>query len=258
VTTSTPTLTADVFAPETGESVHAELSVDGEPFLPGSSVSGSGTSALALPAVGEGIHTWTVRARDSQGGVSATFGPLAIQVDTVVPTVPSTVTYSPNPNSTGSHEITWSPSLDAISSLASYEIRRSQDGGTTWTAVATLPVTSTNTAWKQDPPLTDGTYIYQVRARDNAGNVSSWSSNTNAVQVQGAGPTGPMQQVSASGGELRPTGVVNSPKRKKRKECLLALGSSSTGSTNTPFLAMLGLVLVMSRPRVGRRRIKGA
>ncbi len=102
-------------------------------------------------------------------------------IDWTNPAAPTSVSYSPNPNTTGTHTISWSGASDTGGSgIASYDIRRSSDGGSSWTTVATGAIT---TSWKQSPAVGTGTYIYQVETKDTATNMSSWSTNTNSVAV---------------------------------------------------------------------------
>ncbi|MCH7604544.1 hypothetical protein IID24_00910 [Patescibacteria group bacterium] len=111
----------------------------------------------------------------------STGGTLTISSDTTSPSPPTTVSYNPNPDNTGVYTVSWSGASDGTGSgIASYDIRRSADGGTSWGTVA-IGITETN--WIQSPAVTDGTYIYQVRAKDNAGNIGAFSSNTNTILV---------------------------------------------------------------------------
>jgi N-acetylmuramoyl-L-alanine amidase len=65
--------------------------------------------------------------------------------------------------------VTWSPTFVGPSGIKSYDVARSYDGGAF--KVVASGVTSTTFHW----PLKSGhTYRFEVRARDNAGNVGAW------------------------------------------------------------------------------------
>lgn len=66
-------------------------------------------------------------------------------------------------------QLTWS-GTDAGAGIASYDVQRSYDGGTFTTIASATTAKSLN--WTMNP---GHTYRFRVRARDNAGNVGSWS-----------------------------------------------------------------------------------
>ncbi len=148
----------------------------------------TGTSYTQSPAVGQGTYIYQARATDNAGNV----GPFSTNINTVVvdttnPSSPISVSYSPNPNNTGTHAVTWSGATDTGGSgIASYDVRRSVDGGGNWTTAAT-DVIAVN--WTQSPAQGQGTYLYQVRTKDNAGNVGSFSTNINTVVVDITAPS---------------------------------------------------------------------
>jgi hypothetical protein len=118
----------------------------------------------------EGNHTFSVKARDAVGNessvVSRTFG-----VDYTAPTVSK----SSGPDNgkwynSASQTFCWSGS-DSLSGINRYEYRISTDDGSTWSSWASL---GTNTAWTWSN-LSSSTNYYrvQVRAVDNAGNISA-------------------------------------------------------------------------------------
>src|SRR5207245_5361488 len=66
-----------------------------------------------------------------------------------------------------------------------YDLRRSGDSGASWSTIAS-PTSETAT----DAPF-PGSYYYEVRARDGAGNVSSYSGPSTSVIVDWTAPTVP-------------------------------------------------------------------
>jgi hypothetical protein len=91
------------------------------------------------------------------------------EADTETPTTPEGVTgeYSSVDSSTS---VSWEDSSDNIS-VSGYEVQRQQKGTTTWEQVGNV-ATAQYTDFKFAP---NKTYIYQVRAYDEAKNFSAWS-----------------------------------------------------------------------------------
>jgi len=120
----------------------------------------------------------------------------AIAVDTTAPSAPTGVAYTPNPNNTGAHSIFWAGAADNAggSGIASYNVRRSADGGATWTTVATGV---TGTSWTQSPAVVAGGYLYQIQIVDVVGHTSAFSDNTNTVLVDTTPPSPPGAPVSS-------------------------------------------------------------
>ena len=115
-------------------------------------------------------YSYTVRAKDVAGNVSAASSALAVTTkagtttDTTAPTVPTGLTAGTVTDT--SVALTWTASTDAGSGVAGYDIYR-----------GTTKVGSSTTASYTDTGLTASTaYSYTVRAKDNAGNVSAASS----------------------------------------------------------------------------------
>ncbi|TDB38907.1 MAG: hypothetical protein D9V44_04325 [Actinobacteria bacterium] len=108
----------------------------------------------------EGTTTVLFWSADAAGHVEAT-KTATIRIDKTPPTVPATVTASAL--STTSAEVAWTPSTDALSGIARYEVYR--DG---------VLVGSSTTTTFTEIGLTPGmTYRYSVRAVDVAGNASA-------------------------------------------------------------------------------------
>ncbi len=119
-----------------------------------------------------GISQYQVRARDAAGNTSALTAavmaappPCPPPTDTQPPTTPGTPTASVT---CGAATLTWAPSTDNMG-VTGYEIWRAPGtSGGTFTQVGT----STTTSFAHSGV---GTFRYQLRARDAAGNVSSFT-----------------------------------------------------------------------------------
>ena len=71
-------------------------------------------------------------------------------------------------------KLTWS-ATDEDGSIASYQLQRSSNGGSSWTNVSLASATSTTKTLQLSP---GGTYQFRVRATDSAGNSSDWALGT--------------------------------------------------------------------------------
>jgi chitodextrinase len=118
-------------------------------------------SPWTLSDLTEGLHTFSVRAIDGEGVPDPTPASWSWTIDTTAPPAPGSVTASALSSTQVS--LSWTSVTDA-SGIAGYDVYR--DG----TLLVQLgPVTSVTDSTVQ--PAT--TYQYTIRARDNAGNVSS-------------------------------------------------------------------------------------
>ena len=167
VTSDTVALTWTASTDNTGGSGLAGYDIYRGTTKVGSSTTTSYTDTSLSPST---AYSYTVRAKDVAGNVSAASSALsvttkAVATDTVAPSVPTglaatTVTET-------SVTLTWAGSTDTGGSgLAGYDVYR-----------GTTKVGTPTTASYTDSGLTAATaYQYTVRARDNAGNVSAASS----------------------------------------------------------------------------------
>jgi hypothetical protein len=147
-TDATFTFTAD----ESGSTF--ECSLDGGGFS-------SCTSPAAFNGLGDGAHTFDVRATDAASNTDPTPNSAAWTVDATAPNVSLA-----DPGSPVRGTVTLNPSADdgSGSGVASLVVQRSPAGAGTWTTIGT----SWNTTG-----LADGTYDLRARATDNAGNAAN-------------------------------------------------------------------------------------
>ncbi|EPB8683340.1 Ig-like domain-containing protein [Escherichia coli] len=132
-----------------------------------------------------GTTTWQVRVVDLAGNVGAT-GSQSAQIDTVNPAQVLTIaSISTDTGSSSTDFITSDTTLTLTGSLgtglASGEVAQiSLDGGATW---ITLTTNGTQWTYTDSRTLTDGSYVYQVRVLDLAGNTGPVVSKTVVVDA---------------------------------------------------------------------------
>ncbi|EMU6253444.1 TPA: Ig-like domain-containing protein [Escherichia coli O11:H5] len=132
-----------------------------------------------------GTTTWQVRVVDLAGNVGAT-GSQSAQIDTVNPAQVLTIaSISTDTGSSATDFITSDTTLTLTGSLgaglASGEVAQiSLDSGATWT---TLTTNGTQWTYTDSRTLTDGSYVYQVRVLDLAGNTGPVVSKTVVVDT---------------------------------------------------------------------------
>ncbi|EOU8257596.1 Ig-like domain-containing protein [Escherichia coli] len=132
-----------------------------------------------------GTTTWQVRVVDLAGNVGAT-GSQSAQIDTVNPAQVLTIaSISTDTGSSATDFITSDTTLTLTGSLgaglASGEVAQiSLDSGATW---ITLTTNGTQWTYTDGRTLTDGSYVYQVRVLDLAGNTGPVVSKTVVVDT---------------------------------------------------------------------------
>ncbi|WP_334645460.1 BapA-related adhesin SiiEA [Escherichia marmotae] len=132
-----------------------------------------------------GTTTWQVRVVDLAGNIGAT-GSQSAQIDTVNPAQVLTIaSINTDTGSSATDFITSDTTLTLTGSLgaglASGEVAQiSLDGGATWT---TLTTNGTQWTYTDSRTLTDGSYVYQVRVLDLAGNTGPVVSKTVVVDT---------------------------------------------------------------------------
>ncbi|MBE2314543.1 Ig-like domain repeat protein [Solirubrobacter sp. CPCC 204708] len=146
------------------------------------------TSPQSYTTTANGAYTFHVRARDAAGNVDPEPATRTFTVDTAAPD--TTITSGPTGTTNNA-----SPSFGFTAETgATFECRLDGPGSTVGTWVAC-------TSPRAVGPLTDGTYTFNVRARDLAGNTDA-SPATRTFTVETAAP-----DTNITGG---PTGTTNS------------------------------------------------
>ena len=95
----------------------------------------------------------------------------AFTVDTTPPSIPSGLNKTITGNSVA---LTWNDSTDADSGVKQYEVQVDNNSNFSSPEYSATPTASTATVNN----LVDGTYYWEVRTQDNAGNYSAWSSGS--------------------------------------------------------------------------------
>ena len=145
-----------------------ECSLDGSAFA-------ACSNPTAYTGLGDGAHTFDVRATDSSANTDATPASASWTIDATAPNVSLA-----DPGSPVRGTVSLSPSADdgTGSGVATLIVQRSPAGAGTWTTIGT----SWNTG-----SVADGTYDLRARATDNAGNTANSALRT--VTVDNTAPT---------------------------------------------------------------------
>lgn len=133
------------------------------------------------------VYYFRVRARDNANNTGPWSAVKSTLVDKEAPINPtiSATTISNSGYAFPDFNVQWSAS-DAVSGIQQYEVQANDNQGSGWIG-ATFPASTTS---ENFPDGTVGyTYSLQVRAKDNAGNVSAWSPIINVTIVNNPSST---------------------------------------------------------------------
>ncbi|RZA27250.1 MAG: hypothetical protein EOP10_00830 [Proteobacteria bacterium] len=168
--------------------------------------SGSGTSDLIFkyivragqntPRLGNGIELLG-DVLDSTGSPVANLLPVsgsefslsqksAIAVDTILPTVPASLTLASATSTNGSVSLSWDSSVDA--NFLSHQIELCQDTGCSASCYGLTETTQTAITLSS---VADGRYYACVRGQDKAGQKSAWTASISQIFVDQTAPTSP-------------------------------------------------------------------
>jgi hypothetical protein len=138
----------------------------------------AGARAYTATTLANGRYYWRVRAINSYGALGAWSLSRQVTIDVELPNIPIMLSPANGANVTNRMLVM---SWQAVPGTSSYEVRLDT------TTAFTQPVISTGTALNYHPtaPLTRGTYHWQVRALDAAGNASEWSNQQTFIIVAG-------------------------------------------------------------------------
>ena len=139
----------------------------------------SGTKSWTLPS-GDGLKTVYAEFRNTVSMTTVITD--SIYLDTAPPTTSAS---SPSSTTSTSFSVSWSGS-DALAGVDSYDVQYRVGTSGSWTDWLT-GTTDTSAVFGPDNPLTverDQTYQFRVRARDFAGNVSTYGSSDTETDVE--------------------------------------------------------------------------
>lgn len=160
-------------------------------------VTADGTGAWTFTpdtALGEGSHSFTVRATDPQGNVSAVSAPWSVVVDLTAPTVPTLDNVNDNaPGGVTGNLISGQTTNDSTPTIsgtgqANSTIHIMNNGTQIGTAIVDG---SGNWSFTPTAPLGDGSYSLRAYATDTAGNASA-NSSVFAFTIDTAAPGVPV------------------------------------------------------------------
>jgi hypothetical protein len=165
----------------------------------------SGTDLTWSPSLPDGTWYWNGTGTDTQSGQgsSATH---SFTLDTTVPSTPPLVSPAAGVT-TNNLALTATFSDPSASDTGALEFRLCADASCS-SVVTTSSVTSTvasgaNASWTISPAPADGSYYWEARAHDTAGNVSAWSASR-AVTFDTTPPT-----TTIDSGPAQPSTVAN-------------------------------------------------
>ncbi|MHA0987113.1 Ig-like domain-containing protein [Enterobacter ludwigii] len=166
---------------------YAQISIDGGVTWQNVIVTGNSWYYVDGRTLGNATYDYYVRVVDAAGNVGSS-AHQQVTVDTVAPDAAITVTvdnitvdtgFDNNDFLTSSTSYTLNGTLGAQPGAGEY-VQVSMDGGTTW---VNATVNSTQWSYNDTRTLSDGSYNYQVRVVDLAGNVGATTSQTVTVDT---------------------------------------------------------------------------
>jgi len=167
------------------------------------------STPVAYSGLGNGAHTFAVKATDPAGNTDLSPASYSWQVDTIAPATPAQVAPADAllTNATPQLQATYSDSTPGDSGTLDVRICSTSAPAGAACAPLVSSVTSGSlfdgdTGTVTPAPLPNGTYHWQVRAQDLAGNQSGWSA-TRSFQVDNSTPTVPALVDPVDGAWLR-------------------------------------------------------
>jgi hypothetical protein len=199
--TSSANATFDLGSNEAGSTFECRL--DGAPF-------GSCTTPASYSGLGDGTHTFDLRATDPAGNVDTSPASYTWKIDSVGPTAPTLVAPADGlvTNALPQLRATFDDAT-AGGDTGTVEFQLCSSSAPAGTAcapvvqsVSSSAVASGATASATPVALADGTYHWQARARDTTGNQSGWTA-TRSFQLDTSVPTVPTGAAPADGTWVR-------------------------------------------------------
>jgi hypothetical protein len=170
---------------------------------------GSCASPVSYSGLANGTHTFYAKAVDSAGNIDGSAASYSWDVDTVFPATPAASSPADAllTNAVPALAAIFSDATPGDSGTVDFRICSTSAPAATACApmvssVTSGSVTNGGTASVTPAPLPDGTYHWQVRAQDLAGNQSGWSA-TRSFRIDSSAPTVPALVSPEDGAWLR-------------------------------------------------------
>jgi hypothetical protein len=132
-------------------------------------------TSVTLPALSQGMHSFSVVARDQAGNIDPTPAGRSFRVDSVAPVAKAPVHNLATNSTVGTSvpvTISWAGATDTNGSgIARYVLHQSNNGGSTWTNIPLPASPITSVVRNLAPGATS--YRFRVQAIDRAGNASA-------------------------------------------------------------------------------------
>jgi hypothetical protein len=164
----------------------------------------SDCNVSSFGSLADGLYYWKVRAVDGGGVGSAWTGSRAIKLANTVPSTPVQLSPASYARVTGSGSLDWSDVTDPEG--VTYEVRLYNSS---WSLLATVGgLASSDCAVSSFGSLADGTYFWNVRAADGAGNRSAWTTSL-AFRLAATIPSAPVHLSPASWVRVNSSGSLD-------------------------------------------------
>ncbi|RLG70534.1 MAG: hypothetical protein DRO04_01770 [Candidatus Iainarchaeum archaeon] len=138
-------------------------------------------TSISFNDVADGTHYFHIKACTASGTTCSSVTHFKINVDTIAPSAPSSISASVSGSTVS---LSWSGASDAKSGIKEYYVYRCTS---TSTSSCSKIATTSSTSYTNSN-LSNGTYYYRIKAVDNAGNISDYSSYKKVtVNVQDTG-----------------------------------------------------------------------
>ncbi|MEW5767285.1 MAG: Ig-like domain-containing protein [bacterium] len=153
-------------------------------------------------ALSDGVYYWRAMATDSAGNESAGNNKYSLTIDTTAPDSSTLTNPPPGTDVVVGSNPTFS--WEAVSGADSYDIQIDDD--TDFSSPNRNVSGLSTTSYTPDPVLSEGTYYWRVRARDEAGNIGDWRASNESpgsVTVDTTAPDAPYLTSPADGAYVK-------------------------------------------------------
>ncbi|MFN4133754.1 MAG: hypothetical protein ACK4GQ_05250, partial [Candidatus Hadarchaeales archaeon] len=156
------------------------------------------------PVLQENVwYWWKVLVGDNAGNTGDFSSPRKFKIDTVAPVAPTVQWPENNGWTTPMPNLDWVPVPENSLPVVYFgEISLFPD----FSGTPLRTITTTDDNWSVSPALSEGTYYWRLKARDNAGNSGAWSKGY-IFKVDNTPPTAPQPTTPPNNGSA-PAGII--------------------------------------------------